>query len=133
MTTDAQFHAQCRADAIRAGMSPRLADYVVSQLGKVSARVLAGDERTSPQRRTPRAFTARAVTPTGDDRLARMCLLYPGANAVASELRAAGIPLQSVASMFASVADPRGLISKAGADAIRFRIMQAQMRKGASR
>lgn len=130
--TDAHFKAQARTDAIRAGYSPMLADYIVSQLGKDTSRVLAGDERTSPQRRAPRAFTARAIAPAGD-RLTLMCTLYPGASAVASELRASGMPLRTVASMFASVANSHGVISKDGADAIRFRIMQSQMRKGASR
>jgi len=125
---DAQFKASARADAIRAGMTPKLADYLVGQLGKDHARVLAGDER-SPQRRAPRALTARASAPA-DDRLERMAAMYPGGAALVSEFRVAGWSLRSVADALAGVANSQGVISKDGADAIRFRLMQAQMRKG---
>lgn len=123
MTPDATFRASVRRDALAAGMPSDLADFLAQNIGKDTARVLAGDERNS-------ALQARASAPTGD-RLARMCLIYPGASAVAGELRAAGTPLRTVAGMFASVADSRGHVGAAGAESIRLRIMQAQMRKGA--
>ena len=122
MTADATFCASVRRDALAAGMPSDLADFLAQNIGKDTARVLAGDERNS-------ALHARASAPIGD-RLDRMCAIYPGGSAVAGELRAAGISLRTVAGMLASVADPRGHISTAGAESIRLRIMQAQMRKG---
>lgn len=127
MTADATFRASVRRDALAAGMPSDLADFLARHIGKDTAHVLAGDERTRPRRS---ALQARASAPAGD-RLARMCLIYPGASAVAGELRAAGTPLRTVAGMFASVADSRGHVGAAGAESIRLRIMQAQMRKGA--
>ena len=122
MTADATFCASVRRDALAAGMPSDLADFLAQNIGKDTARVLAGDERNS-------ALHARASAPIGD-RLARMCTIYPGASAVAGELRAAGTPLRTVAGMFAAVADSHGHVSTAGAESIRLRIMQAQMRKG---
>lgn len=124
MTADATFRASVRRDALAAGMPSDLADFLAQNIGKDTARVLAGDERPRAS-----ALHARASVATGD-RLARMCAIYPGASAVAGELRAAGTPLRTVAGMFASVADSRGHVGAAGAESIRLRIMQAQMRKG---
>jgi len=53
-----------------------------------------------------------------------------GGAALVSEFRVAGWSLRSVADALAGVANSQGVISKDGADAIRFRLMQAQMRKG---
>lgn len=122
MTADATFRASVRRDALAAGMPSDLADFLARHIGKDTARVLAGDERNS-------ALQARARAPAGD-RLARMCTIYPGASAVAGELRAAGTPLRTAAGMLGAVADSHGNISTAGAESIRLRIMQAQMRKG---
>ena len=122
MNADATFRASVRRDALVAGMPSDLADFLAQHIGKDDARVLAGDERNS-------ALQARASAPAGD-RLARMCAIYPGASAVAGELCAAGTPLRTVAGMFAAVADSHGNIGRAGAESIRLRLLQAQMRKG---
>lgn len=66
------------------------------------------------------------------DRLARMCKLYSAGSRLTAELRASGMPLRTVAGMFASVANSRGTISTAGAESIRLQILEAQMRKGTS-
>ena len=123
MTPDATFRASVRRDALAAGMPSDLADFLARQVGNDTARVRAGYERNS-------ALQARASAPAGD-RMARMCTIYPGASAVAGELRAAGTPLRTVAGMLGAVADSHGNISTAGAESIRLRLLQAHLRKGA--
>ena len=124
--TDTQFKAQARADAIRAGYSPMLADWITSQLGKDVGRVLAGEESTSPQRRAPRALSARAAAPTGD-RLALIAGCF-GARVLTAEFKSAGLSLRGVVAMLTEATGTARNISAAGIERVRLQLLQ---RKGA--
>lgn len=124
--TDTQFKAQARADAIRAGYSPMLADWITSQLGKDVGSVLAGEESTSPQRRAPRALSARAAAPTGD-RLALIAGCF-GAQVLTAEFKSAGLSLRGVVAMLTEATGTARNISAAGIERVRLQLLQ---RKGA--
>lgn len=126
--TDQQWHASVRADALRAGYSPMLADFLVRNLGKDSGRVPSGPERPTRAALRAGAFTARAAAPTGD-RLALIAGCF-GAQVLTAEFKSAGLSLRGVAAMLTEATGTARNISAAGIERVRLQLLQ---RKGAPR
>lgn len=123
MTPDAQFRESVRRDALAAGMSRDIADYLARKVG----RQPTDDEldRVSPH---VRAFLGVALHGSRarqhQDALSKIADLY-GASALVPELRRSGLPLRKVTAILAHAIGSRRAIDRTGIDKARVEILAA--------
>jgi hypothetical protein len=111
--TDQQFRESVRADSIRAGNPPAVADWLAKRVGEkpteAERKIFGGDARVlrsvMQKRSQPHVHGTTAAAPrarTVDERRRVICDVY-GASAVLPAFVASGLPLPRVAAILANV------------------------------
>jgi hypothetical protein len=121
MSAPDAWRAQIRAEALAAGYSVALAEFIAREVGRDTAHVLAGDERPGAHRAA--LARARAVAPAAGDYLARICGLFHAPLELVGELRTAGVSLRTVTSMLTAATGTARAISTAGCERVRLQLM----------
>jgi hypothetical protein len=117
-----EFRESVRRDAIKAGHSPEVADWIADAVTNPPSRE-AVDAMPWCMRRLHRveAYASQRREPL--DTLARIAALFgPRASALTSELRAAGLPLRKVVAALIAAAGSARELTESGADSVRARL-----------
>lgn len=119
--SDAEFRAQVRADAIKAGCSPDVADMLARDVG----RERTDNEIAAMPSRVRDFFGFRmhaSARHEPRDALTRMCEMF-GAESLVGELRASGRPLHDVAAMLTAATGSARAISESGKGNVRMQLL----------
>lgn len=121
--TDAQFRASVRADAIKAGCPPAVADYLSAQVGKTPT----GAEREHRDETRSRLAGYRMTGKS--DALDRIAFLF-GAEKLVPDFRRAGVPLPRVVALLSEVTGTRRAIGAAGIANVRMQLQALAYYRG---
>ena len=122
-TTDTQFRASVRADAIKAGCPPAVADYLAAQVGKTPTAAERERRDETRSRLVGYRMTAKA------DALDRIAWMF-GATSLVPIFRRAGVPLSRVVALLSEATGTRRAIGAAGIANVRMQLQASNHYRG---